>query len=63
MEIQGTICDPSNVCNQISLTLDLSNVAGTSGDGYQLFAVAFSSVIVCFLTALGVGSVIKIFKG
>ena len=48
MEIQGTICDPSNVCNQISLSLDLSNIAGNSGDGYQLFAVAFSSVIVCF---------------
>lgn len=62
MQINGTVCDPSNVCNQVSLVLDLSNAAGTSGDGYQIFAIAFSSVIGCFLLALSVGTVIKTLK-
>lgn len=62
MQINGTVCDPSNVCSQVSVALDFSNIVGTSGDGYQIFAIAFSSVIGCFLIALSVGYVIKMFK-
>ena len=63
MDIKGTVCDPGNVCSQISVTLDFSSVAGSSSDGYQLFAIAFSSVLSCFLIAYGAGTVVKIFRG